>query len=229
MKKFLILATILAVPALNAQIFRTVDSAALTVGYANFTPNGFGSGWGLADLTAEFASATEVKMGATQVNDGSDYWIVGGTAGGFGPGNPPAAGSTYTSAKNSEATLYGEFLSSAGDVSYAGQTIEFSVNITEFTLTDGYTAQLAIKQSANGFTPVGPAITGTGIYTTSDIISAADTLVQCGIILSGPTVVPGDQYRFGSLTAVAVPEPGLFAFLLGFAGLGFVFYRRFKG
>jgi hypothetical protein len=211
-----------------AQFNVTVDPSTLTNGYANVfqldgTTFAFGQSWGVQDLTGIVSGGT-AQFGAMQVNNGDDFWIVNGTG---GVGNTPAPGSAYTANKISEASWYAEI----ADGSFAGQSLTYSVNVTSFDLSSAYSAFVVIKESANGYTPVVTPVTGTGNFsvTVPQISTAAGNAVQLGLMLKGPTVVPGDQFRNGSFTVTAVPEPSTVALLGGLGALIFVAVRRYRG
>lgn len=212
----------------HGQFNATVDTTTMTNGFGYFTNldgsfSGLAQSWGVPALTGIPTSATIAQMGATQVDNGDSYWIVGGTG---STSDFPAPGATYQSNKISEATWYTEI----GDGSLAGQSLTYSVNVTAFDLSSEYNAFLVIKESAKGYTPVTTAITGVGTFSvTEPAIAAGANFVQYGLMMVGPTVVPGDQFRNGSFTVTAVPEPSTWALMGGLVTFLFVAVRRYRG
>ena len=74
----------------RADVLVTVDPAAITNGYMNvfnLPADGggyqFGSGWGIADLTASY-SGSIVTLGPNTIGDPNGYWYIGGGM----PGSP---------------------------------------------------------------------------------------------------------------------------------------------
>lgn len=197
----------------------------MTNGYANFfnldSSYAFGGSWGVGDLTGEITSGG-VRMGATQVANGDNFWIVGGTG---SETSYPAPGDTYTANKISDAAWYTEIT----DGSLGGQSLTYSVNVTAFDLSSDYSAYLVIKEAAKGYAAVTTEITGLGTFSvTEPAVATGTTAVQFGLMMVGPTVVPGDQYRNGSFTVTAVPEPSTWALIGGLATFVFVLTRRVR-
>ncbi len=204
-------------PAVNVGVD---DSSAAWLGFMNvyeLPANGggfaFGSGWGVADLTANFDDgAGNVTMLPNSVGDPSPYWYQGG-------GGPGALGNKFM-----EANLYQE---SIGGL--AGTSVTFSGNVESFSFTGAHQASVFIRDFAGDFSSsvdVFADIDAAGNFSISlDTIDDATRVVQWGIRVEGENVWATDLAPFGSVVFSTVPTPGAFA-LLGLGGLAATRRRR---
>ncbi len=190
----------------------TIDSATMTNGYMNvfeLPSNGgayvFGSGWGVADLSATFTTASSVTFAPNSIGDPNPFWYT------------PAGGPGSTGNKIMEANLYAQ----PADGTYSGQTINFSGNVPAFTLQTGtnpnvdYTFQAFIRDFAPDYSSVveqTAPITGTGPFLVSlTAINDPARHVQYGLQMKGADVWITDVAAKGSVTVTAVPEPSAIA------------------
>lgn len=190
----------------------TIDSATMTNGYMNvfdLPSNGgayqFGSGWGVSDLSATFTSASSVTFAPNSINDPNSYWYT------------PSGGPGSTGNKIMEANLYAQ----PADGTFTGQTINFSGDVSAFTLQSGtnpnvdYTFKAFIRDFAPDYSSVveqSTTITGTGAFLVSLTALGDPTRhIQYGLQMRGPDVWITDVGAKGSVTVTAVPEPAALA------------------
>jgi hypothetical protein len=197
----------------------TVDPGASWLGYMNvfeLPSNGsgfvFGSGWGTADLRANFSGPT-LTLAPNTVNDTSPFWYIGG-------GGPGAPGN-----KIMDASFYQEI---TGPL--AGQTVTFTGNVLANSLTSAHTSVAFIKDFApdySSFIATTIALTP-GVFSISYLaINDPARHIQFGFETIGVNVWSTDVGPFGQVDITAVPEPASVALLIG--GLaGVIGYRRSK-
>ena len=200
----------LAIPAVfgvgtaQAQATVTVDAATLVNGYMNvyeLPVNGggfvFGSGWGIADLTAVFAG-NDVTLGPNTIGDPNEFWYQ--CVGGVLPpncGGPGAPGN-----KIMEANLYAE---DAG--SLAGQTVTFNGVVLSNTLTAAHTAVAFVKDYAPDFSSFNQATVALapGPFSVSlATVNDPSRHIQWGFQMVGENVWVTDVAPFG--TVIIGPE-----------------------
>jgi hypothetical protein len=116
-----------------------VDNVNLQYGFMNvfeLPSNGggyiFGSGWGIADLNASFASGSWTFTPNT-IGDPNPFWYTPS-------GGPGAAGN-----KDMDANLYAQF-----DGTLAGQTLTFIGNVSQYTLVAPYQRYVYIRELRAG-------------------------------------------------------------------------------
>jgi len=216
------------VPVSNAAVV-TVDPGTLTSGYMNVfnLPSAggtyqFGSGWGMADLTATFTGTT-LTLGPNTIGDTSSYWYTPS-------GGPGAIGN-----KVMDANLYNE---TAG--TYVGTTLTFTGVVLQNTLA-GQAAQgngvvwstvAFIKDFAadySSFTTVTAPLTP-GTFSIS-LPTSADPghHIQYGFETIGSDVWITDVGNYGTVVITPIPEPSTVA-LLGLGGAtALAFIRRRNG
>lgn len=166
----------------------------------------FGSGWGVADLTASFDDgAGTLTVGPNTVGDPDPFWYQGG-------GGPGAAGN-----KIMEANLYQQV-----DGALAGQTVTFEGSVLSHTFTDAHNARVFIRDFAADFSSsvdVFADVDAAGNFSISlDTIDDASRHVQWGIQVSGVNVWITDVAPFGNVVFGTIPTPGSLA-MLGLGGL----------
>ena len=101
------------------------------------------------------------------------------------------------------------------------------------TLDGAYTAEAFIKvlDPGAGFATVFndtvllPA-TGEGFSITSDLSAFQGLLLQTGFVVNGINANPDFEAALGSVAVTVIPEPSVYAALLGFAALAWVVVRR---
>jgi hypothetical protein len=166
----------------------------------------FGSGWGVADLTASFDDgANTLTVGPNTVGDPDPFWYQGG-------GGPGAAGNKFM-----EANLYQQV-----DGALAGQTVTFEGSVLSHTFTDAHNARVFIRDFAADFSSsvdVFADVDAAGNFSISlDTIDDASRHVQWGIQVSGVNVWVTDVAPFGNVVFGTIPTPGSLA-MLGLGGL----------
>lgn len=166
----------------------------------------FGSGWGVADLTASFDDgANTLTVGPNTVGDPDPFWYQGG-------GGPGAAGNKFM-----EANLYQQI-----DGALAGQTVTFEGSVLSHTFTDAHNARVFIRDFAADFSSsvdVFADVDAAGNFSISlDTIDDASRHVQWGIQVSGVNVWVTDVAPFGNVVFGTIPTPGSLA-MLGLGGL----------
>ena len=186
----------------QAQADVTVDPAAITFGYMNVFDLGgafqWGSGWGIADLTAVY-SGSILTLGPNTIGDPNEYWYQ--CVGGVTPpncGGPGAPGN-----KIMEANLYAQV-----DGSLAGQTVTFSGEVLSNTLTSAHTVVAFIKDFApdfSSFVQTTVVLSAPGPFSvTQTAVDAPGRHVQWGFQTTGVNVWVTDLAPFG--TMVIGPE-----------------------
>ena len=173
----------------------------------------FGSGWGTADLRANFAGPV-LSLRANTVGDPNPFWYTPS-------GGPGAVGN-----KIMEANFYQEF---TGPL--AGTTVTFEGSVLANSLLGpvdaagrGWTAALFIKDFAPDYSSsvaTSVPLTSLGMFSISLLtINDPARHVQFGFQVIGPDVWAGDPLSVPSIDVVAVPEPTSAALVLaGIAGL----------
>jgi len=186
----------------QAQTDVTVDPAAISLGFMNVFDLGgtflWGSGWGIADLTAVY-SGSILTLGPNTIGDPNEYWYqcVGGT---MPPncGGPGAPGN-----KIMEANLYAQV-----DGPLAGQTVTFTGEVLSTTLTSAHTVKAFIKDFApdfSSFVESSVVLSAAGPFSVSlATINDPGRHVQWGFQTTGVNVWVTDLAPFG--TMVIGPE-----------------------
>ncbi len=184
----------------------TIDSGSMTNGYMNIyelPSNGGaylgGQVWGVADLRAEFTSGTSVTLAPCYVSDTSSYWYT------------PSGGPGATGNKTMEALLYGQ-----ADGTYAGETLRFSGNVSDYTLLSGsgnWTVKAFIRDFDAAYTSFVDSVVP--ISTTGDFSVSLTTIddpsrhVQWGLITTGPDVWITDLPSKGTVVVNASSSAAL--------------------
>ena len=182
----------------DAQTTVTVDPATINLGYMNvyeLPVNGggfvFGSGWGLADLTAVFAG-NDLTLGPNTIGDPDPFWYIGG-------GGPGAPGN-----KIMEANTYAEVTGAL-----AGQTVTFTGMVLANSLTSAHTVVAFVKDYApdySSFVQSTVALSALGPFSVSlATINDPGRHVQWGFQMVGVNVWITDVGPFGSMTVG--PDP----------------------
>ena len=175
-----------------------IDPSATWLGFMNvfeLPENGgayvFGSGWGTADLTANFSPGV-LTLGPNSVNDPNPFWYT------------PAGGPGSTGNKITDANFYQE---STGVLT--AQTVHFSGTVLTNTMIAPYTQVAFIKDFAPDYSsnvtvtvPLTPGPFSVSLLTDPDPARH----VQFGFAVSGPDVWITDRAPVGTVTlAVAAP------------------------
>jgi PEP-CTERM motif len=194
----------------------TVSSNNLTSGHMNVfnldgTYAGWGSGWGIPDLRANFSNGgSTVTLLANNIGDPATYWYIGGGALG-NPGN-----------KKMEANLYNDALSDT----LLNQSLTFNGVVDSYTFNSNYVVKAFIKDFAadySSFNVVEQVLNSVGSFSLSyNIGSATGRHIQYGLQTFGANAWGSDADAMGSavISASAVPEPSSAALMgLGVAGL----------
>ena len=203
----------------DAAVIVTPEPTATWLGFMNvfeLPSNGggfvFPSGWGTADLRANFAGNV-LTLEAAPINTSDSFWYQGGTGGPGVPGN-----------KNMEANMYVEV---NGPLS--GQEVTFTGTVLSNTLVSPYTSVAFIKDFApdySSFNIQTVPLTPGDFSVTLNTLAGAGRHVQYGFQTVGPNVWPTDVASKGAVTLTAIPEPAGLA-LLGVAGVALL--RRGRG
>lgn len=184
----------------------------------------FGSAWGVPDLKTTIVNDPGTMIGTQLIlqpnfntyaeNPGDAFWRDNA---GAGPGGN----------KWMEANTIWE----TPGLSFSSYT--FEGNVTSNTLDGAYTAEAFIKvlDPGAGFatvlndTVLLPA-TGEGFSITSDLSAFQGLLLQTGFVVNGINANPDFEAALGSVSVTVIPEPSVYAALLGFAALAWVIARR---
>jgi len=194
--------------AIDSVVQKTVDSGTMTNGYRNvfnLPADGgnyiYGEAVPIADLQANFTSATSVTLSPCSVSDTSSFWYT--------PSGQPGA----TGNKTIEAILYGQ-----ADGTLAGKTVKFSGSVPSYSLLSGsgnWTVKAFIRDFASDFSSYTEStvpVTGTGAFAVSLATNSDSTRhVQWGLTTTGPTVWITDLESKGNVVVQAVtasPEGG---------------------
>jgi hypothetical protein len=183
-----------------------VDSTAPWGGYMNVYNNvggsqgGYlwGSGWGIAALTAYFNGTNNVTIipNTNCWNVLDPYWVNTNTV-------------PYSGAKWMEANFYVDV-----PTALAGQAVTFTGTCLSNTLVSPYTAMAVIKEFAPGYTLAGMTtvglVDGSEFTVTRNI--AAGHITQYGFIVTGPDANPATVSSLGRVViAVTNADPSLSA------------------
>ena len=195
------------IPA-NADMSVGVDPGSTWVGYMNVfqtdaTTWEWGSGWGTADLAAEFIG-NELKLGPNTNcwNAADPYWVDNGV------GN-----------KFMEANMYFE----ATDLQ--NELAAFSGHVNANTLDSGYQSQAFVKvlDPNAGWATVqsvfAPLVAGRDFNVSLTVNDTAGLITQFGFMTTGLVADPAVDH--GSVLIAAVPEPATLA-LLALGGVALV-------
>lgn len=215
----LMLIGLLATSTASAAIVDVGNSTAPWLGFMNvfeLPANGggyvFGSGWGVADLTATFDDANDkLTLSPNTIGDPNPFWYQGG-------GGPGAPGN-----KIMEANLYQEYT----DV-YNGQTLTFQGTVQSNTFTAAHNATIFIRDFAPDYSSFNQSVVPVtaGPFSISLLTDAgAGRHVQFGFQVSGENVWITDVAPFGNAVITTIPEPTTLA-LLGLGGLVIARRRR---
>jgi hypothetical protein len=188
-----------AAPAANAAVSVTVDPGATWLGYMNvfqLPSNGggfvFGSGWGTGDLVAVFSGNT-LTLSPNTIGDPDPFWYTPS-------GGPGAAGN-----KIMEANMYVEINGGLG-----GQTLNFSGNVTSFSLANTHITKAFIKDFApdySSFVESALILDETGAFNVSlATINDSGRHIQYGFQTTGVNVWVTDVAPYGNIQITAIPE-----------------------
>jgi len=208
----------------QAQVQVGVSASALNNGYMNVfnLPSAgggyqFGSGWGIPDLTANFAPTT-LTLGPNTIGDPASYWYTPS-------GGPGAVGN-----KVMDANLYSETTGL-----YVGVNLTFAGTVLQNTLAGQlaqgnnvpWTTVAFIKDFDAGYNLIG---TTTAALTPGDfnvsLLTSADPThhIQYGFEVMGSDIWATDAGQYGTVVIV-VPEPATLA-LAGLGAAALLAFRR---
>ena len=212
--------------SVNADTTLSVNPGASWQGYMNVfeTPQHggafvFGSGWGVADLTATF-SGPVLTLGPNTINDANSFWYS------------PSGGPGSVGNKTMDANMYVETTGL-----YTGQTLTFTGDVLSNTLFghvnqlgNGWTSVVFIKDFAPDYSSsvsiTAPLVNG--VFSISlATINDPNRHIQYGFETIGPDVWSTDVAPYGNIQIQAVPEPSTVA-LLGLGVLGLFGSRRMR-
>lgn len=184
----------LGVGTAAADVTVTVNAGTLVNGYMNVLDlsNNFlwGSGWGIADLTAVF-SGNDVTLGPNCIGDPNEYWYT--------PSGQPGC----TGNKIMEANLYAQ----VDDGTMAGQNVTFQGFVLSNTLTSAHVAVAFVKDFANDWSSYNIATvalpTSGAFSVTLPTVADVTRHVQWGFQVKGVDVWVTDLAPYG--TAVVGP------------------------
>lgn len=187
---------------LRADVTVTVDPSKTWLGYMNvfelpdeFGPGAFvfGSGWGTADLVANF-SGNSLILSPNTIGDPAPFWYTPS-------GGPGAAGNKIMVANM--------FVEETGTLS--GQTVTFVGNVNNVTFTEAHSTMAFIRDFAPDFSSFNEstvALTGAGAFSISLATDpGAGRHVQYGFQTTGVNVWVTDVAPFGSIVIDANSVP----------------------
>ncbi len=167
--------------------------------------------------------------------------ISGSTDGCFGTGCTATPGSTasvgrltWTDAASFSGSTVNDLLTATLG-SFQLQTGQFQTYNSSFTLFLDFTAPVGLTPDPTSYIAAvtGQTLNGNNGSVTIDFVNTPILFTYSGgtisLVLSDVTLTPGNTANFtGQFTVTAaVPEPGTWAMMiLGFAGIGFLAYRR---
>ncbi len=175
----------------------------------------FGSGWGTADLSANFQNMGNpggpvLVLSPNTINDPSPFWYQ------------PSGGPGSVGNKTMDANFYNETTGV-----FTGQTLTFKGSVLANTLVghvnqlgNGWTAVAFIKDFAPDYSSsvsVTAPLTPGNFSINLNLINDPNRHVQYGFEVVGPDVWSTDVGPYGNIQVV--PEPSSIA-LIGLAGLG---------
>jgi hypothetical protein len=197
----LTLCAILGVAANAHALNVKVDSSKTWLGFMNVfnlpAPNGdgvyqFGGGWGTADLVAVFNSGS-LTLSPNTIGDPNAYWYT------------PSGGPGSTGNKIMEANYYVELGAPTGE------TVNFSGNVTGFSLSPTHTTKAFIKDFAPNYSTFNVSevvISQTGTFNISlNTNNDPARHLQYGFQTVGPCVWVTDVGPFGSVVIQDQPAP----------------------
>lgn len=170
-----------------------VDNTNINSGFMNvfeLPSNGggyvFGSGWGLADLCANWNGSAWVLTPNT-IGDPNPFWYTPS-------GGPGSAGN-----KVMEANLYAQAAAGA----YAGQTVTFIGTVSSNTLASSHQAYIFVRDWPSDFSSVNQTIVpmpaGGNFSVSLATINDPSRIVQWGFQVKGPCVWSTDVAPYGSI------------------------------
>ena len=186
----------------NAQTTVQVDSTKAWAGYMNvYNNNGgsqggylWGSGWGIADLSAHFNSTNSVTIlpNTNTWNAADPYWVNTNTI-------------PYSGAKWMEANFYVDV-----GTAYGGQSVKFVGSVVTNTLQSPYVSQAFIKEFGAGYSFIGMTTSNlvSGTAFTVERTIGAGNICQYGFITTGPDANPATAAGVGeAVVAVNNADP----------------------